>query len=88
MLVGVIGLAESLLSGHLILVSTEYTLRSWSPCARELRAIGEHSASVVQSFFFLLGTLFEEDFPQNILLLFVRVIVFNVVIMRLIKNAV
>jgi len=41
--------------------------------------------SVHHSFFFFFSTFFKENFPQNFFLLFVRIIVLDVVIVRLIK---
>lgn len=48
----------------------------------------EHLGSTVEPLLFFLGALFEEHLPQNVLFFLVRIIVFDVIIMRLIENTV
>ena len=85
-LVGIVGLVESLLPRHVILVR-EDPVRTWRSLAWEL-AIRVHAAAVVKSLLLLFGALLEEDFSENIFFLFVRVIILHIIIMRLIKYAI
>lgn len=70
--VWVVGLVESLLS-----IRAELTLRTQVD-----------AAAVKQPFFLLLRALLEEDFPEHVFFLFVRVIVLHVVVVRLVENTV
>lgn len=45
-------------------------------------------AAIVQSLFLFFCTFLEEDFPENIFLLLMGIVVLHVVVMRLIKHAV
>jgi hypothetical protein len=42
----------------------------------------------VESLLLFLGALLEEDFPQDILFLLVRIIVLNIIVMRLVEHTV
>jgi hypothetical protein len=47
-----------------------------------------HLTAVVEPLLLLLGTLFEEHLSQHIFLLLVRIVVFYIIIMRLVKYAI
>lgn len=87
MLVWVVCLAECLLSCHVTWVSSEHTLRSWGSISWEL-AVRVHRGTIVESFLFFFCAFFEKHFSQYIFFLLVWVIIFHVIIMRLIENAV
>lgn len=86
MLVGIVGLIESLLPRHVILVR-EDPVGTRRSLAWEL-AIGVHAAAVVESLLLLFGALLEEDFSENIFFLLVRIVILHIIIMRLIEYAV
>lgn len=88
MLVGVIGLTKRLLSGYVILTTGEHALGSWCSIRSWELSVGEHAATVVEPLLLLLGTLLEEYFPEHILFFLVGVVIFDVIIMRLIKNTI
>lgn len=80
MLVWVVCLAEGLLPG-------DFTSSVDTSMASE--AVAEHGClPSVQPLLLLLRTLFEEDFSQDVFLLFVGVVVLDVVVMRLVENAI
>jgi hypothetical protein len=70
MLVGVISLAEGLLSCHIIL-ACEDTLRSWSSVVKLAVVIVEHGTAIIKSLLLFLGAFFEKDLAKNILFLLV-----------------
>lgn len=86
MLVRVVCLTECLLSCHVTL-ACKYSLWSWCSSSWE-DSVRKHGASVEESFLLLFGALFEKYLSENIFLLFVWVIIFHVVIMWLIKDAI
>ena len=87
MLVGVICLAESLLTGHLTGSSVHMTIWTRSSLSRVL-SIREHRTSIIKSLFFLLCALLEEYLPKDIFLFLVLIIVLYVIIMGLVENAI
>jgi uncharacterized membrane protein len=48
----------------------------------------EWSNAIIEPFFFLFGTFLKENFPQNVLLFLVGVIVLYIVIVRLVEHAI
>ena len=85
MLVGVVGLAEGLLSRHLILPINSIII---GETYTRVHAVVIHLRPTIQALFFLFGALFEKHFAEYIFFLLVRIIILYVVIMRLVKNAV
>lgn len=76
-------MVESLLASHFVSpvdASMTCTELSLGPVDRRL--------SIEESLLFLFGTLLEEHFAQDVFLLLVRVIVLDVVVVRLIEYAV
>lgn len=80
MLVGVIGLAEGLLPRHLV-------GRAVHVGSLEL-GIGVDVAAVVEALLLFFGALLEENFAEHVFFLLVGVVILDVIIVRLIKNAV
>jgi len=88
MLVGVIGLTECLLACHFTWACIHVPIWSRSSLSSWKSTIRVHCTAVVQPLLLLLGALLEEYLPEHILFLLVRVIVFDIVVMRLIEYAV
>lgn len=88
MLVRVIGLTECLLACHLTWACIHVPIWSRSSLTSWKSTIRVHRAAVVQPLLLLLGALLEEYLPEHILFLLVRVIVLDIVVMRLIEHAV
>ena len=61
---------------------------SWGSWSSRESPIGVHRASIVKSFLLLFSTLFEKYFSENIFFLFMGVIVFHIVVMWLIEDAI
>jgi len=83
MFVGIISLTISLLPRHL--TWTKKPVLSLVSLDTEA-SIWECLSATVEPFLLLLGTLLEEDLPEDVLLLLVTVIVLYIVVVRLVEN--
>lgn len=86
MFVWIVSLTKCLLSCYVTLSSGEYSCRSWSSITSWESSISEHWTPIIKPLLLLFGALFEKDFPEDIFLLFMRVIILYIIIMRLIKD--
>ena len=92
-LVWVVGLAQCLLARRFVRTGKHGALRhAWARSAdasgSKLAVLARHRASVIDSLLLFLGTFLEEDLAQHVLLLLVRVIIFDVVVVWLVEHAV
>lgn len=92
-LVRVVRLAQRLLARRLVRTGKHCVL--WHARARrantartKLAILPRHRASIVDPLLLLLGAFFEEDLPQHVLLLLVRVVIFDIVVVWLVEHAV
>ena len=85
MLIRVVSLAKCLLPSHLTVSE-----HSGSPtCSnRSKRAVRKDLRPAIQAFLFFLGTLLEEDLPEDVLFFLVRVVVLDIIVVGLIEHAV
>ncbi len=56
--------------------------------ATSKRPTGVDLAAIIQSLLLFLRTFLKEDFPENIFLLLVRIVILDVVVVRLVKHTV
>ena len=87
MFVRIIGLTEGLLSRHFTWASIQ-TVGTCRTYLSRVSPVGVHRASIEKSLLLLFGALFEEDFPENVLFLFMRVIILYIVVMWLIEHTI
>ena len=85
MLIWVVSLAKCLLPSHLTVSkhSRSPTCSNWSK-----RAVRKDLRATVQAFLFFLGTLFEENFPEHVLLLLMSIVILDIVVVRLVENTI
>lgn len=91
MLVGIVGLAQSLLSGSFIDTSIHRALgHTWSSDAAMpvLTTWTCHGTAIIDALLLLLGALLEEDLAEHIFFLFVGVVILDVVVVGLVEDAV
>jgi hypothetical protein len=87
MLVWVVGLAESLLPCNF--ARSGVHVSTWSRCTSCTKlSVWINMVSIVKALFFFFGTLLEKHFSQYVLLFLMGIIIFDVIIVRLIKDAV
>lgn len=87
-LVWVICLTERLLSSYFAWTCIHEPSWSWSSLASWKWSVRIDLAAIVQSLFLFFCAFLEEDFPENIFLLLMGIVVLHVVVMRLIKHAI
>ena len=87
-LVWVICLTERLLSCYFAWTCIHEPSWSWSSLASWKWSVRIDLAAIVQSLFLFFCAFLEEDFPENIFLLLMGIVVLHVVVMRLIKHAI
>lgn len=86
MFVWIVSLTKCLLSCYVTLSSGKYACRSWSSITSWESSISKHRTSIIKPLLLFFGTLFEKDFPEDIFLLFMRVIILYIIIVGLVKD--
>jgi hypothetical protein len=87
-LVWIICLAEGLLPCYFAWSCVHEPSWSRSSLATSKRPSGVDLAAIIQSLLLFFRTFLKEDFPENIFLLLVRIVILDVVVVRLVKHTV
>lgn len=87
-LVWIICLAEGLLSCYFAWSCVHEPSWSRSSLSTSKRSTRVDLAAIIQPLLLFFGAFFEEDFPQNIFLLLVRIVILDVVVVRLVKHTI